>query len=102
MGERRWVLECTWSGYRASQSHPCHREVITRRELAKRFEALHCVEFTDGTSMSVRIRPAMFRENVTPINGYYSLLRDALDRGSYVRVADLIAEREAKKEATHA
>lgn len=80
MNEKRYVVECVWSGYRASQSCPCHRMVETRRR-AKRLTKISTVAFTDGTTMSVAVRPALPRERVKEINGYNQLLDDILSVG---------------------
>lgn len=73
MSAKRFVVECVWSGYRSGQEHVCHRTVIPAY-LAKRLEKIHTIAFTDGTTMSVAIRPATFREKVQEKRGYVSLL----------------------------
>lgn len=89
----RYIVECVWSGYRPNQSKPCHRRVMPKAR-ALRFAAISSVQFTDGTSMSVSVRPAKPREKVKEINGYTSLLNKFLDAGKtgFVRVADLGVE----------
>lgn len=76
----RYILECNWSGYTASQSRCCHREVITAKK-AKLFEGIGAIRFTDGTHMSVSTRPARFREKVIECKGYSQLLWDVLKSG---------------------
>ncbi len=88
---KRYVVECVWSGYRSSQSRPCHRTVIDKY-LAKRLERFHTISFTDGTTLSVNVRPCTYREKVTQLNGYGSLLSDFAyrdDLSGYVSVMDL-------------
>ena len=85
---RRFVVECVWSGYHSGQRHPVHREVTLN---PKRYEGITGVVFTDGTTMSVVVRPCEPREKVREIHGYGRLLNDAAALGlkGYVRVADL-------------
>ena|SRR5271166_3675162 len=91
MNGKRFVVECVWSGYTSRQSRPCHRTVIDKY-LAKRLERFHTIAFTDGTTMSVSVRPCTFREKVAEIKGYVSLLNDFAyrdDLSGYVSVMDL-------------
>lgn len=92
----RYVVECIWSGYRASQERPCHRMVIDRY-LAARLQKIHTVMFTDNTTMSVKVRPCKPREKVQEIRGYRDLLNDFAyaDAEGFVTVASL---RETKEE----
>jgi len=69
----RFVVECVWSGYRSSQSRTCHRTVIPKY-MAEKLKKIHGIRFTDGTYMSVEVRPALHRERVSEIHGYDSLL----------------------------
>lgn len=86
----RYVLECNWSGYTASQSRCCHREVITAKR-AEAFKDIGVILFSDGTHMSVNVRPAKFRERVVEMKGYSKLLWDVLQSGlkGSVSVGDL-------------
>lgn len=78
----RYVLECNWSGYTASQSRCCHREVITekRAEMWKDKD-IHAIRFDDNTHMSIHVRPAKYREKVAEIKGYSQLLWNVLVSG---------------------
>lgn len=85
---KRFVLEGEWSGYRSSQQRIVHREVITEAR-ANKFN-LDCIRYTDGTTLSLHVRPALYREKIEQINGYGSLIRKAERTGrSYVSVEDL-------------
>jgi hypothetical protein len=72
---RRWVVECIWSGYRSSQSRPCHRRVLREWE-AKELAKITGIGFTDNTSMSVDVRPCKPREKVQEIRGYDDLFAE--------------------------
>lgn len=89
-GPKRFVVECVWSGYVSSQARPCHRTVETGRRVAA-LQKIDGVIFTDGTTMSVSVRPAAPREKVQEIHGYDQLLSDFARRGmtGWCRVADL-------------
>ena len=95
MGER-FIVECVWSGYRASQSKPCHR-TVERKSKADEIRKITCVQFTDGTTMSVDVRPARLREKVQEIHGYDSLLSDAVRFGltGFVTVNQIMAREKA-------
>lgn len=75
MKSKRYILEAIWSGYRSSQSKPCHRVVIKN---PKQYENIKIVKFTDGTYMSVNIRPCLKRERITEIHSYDSLFSDII------------------------
>ena len=92
MRRPRFVIECEWSGYRASQRRICHRAVETRHIEA--YRAIHTIAFTDGTTMRVSVRQCKPREKVKEIRGYPSLLRDAVTREltGYISVNDLLVE----------
>ena len=92
----RWIVEGIWSGYRASQSRPCHRVIVRNRKTAEAFAKIDTVVFTDGTTMSVPVREAKPREKIQEIHGYTSLLNDFRYRGmtGYCSVSDLIAARQ--------
>lgn len=70
----RYVLEGIWSGYRSSQSRPCHREIITRKSTLEYFSKLAGVRFTDGTTMDFSTRKCLPRERVKLIHGYDDLI----------------------------
>lgn len=72
------ITEGVWSGYRASQSRPCHRTVHKRKSP---YEKIACIAFSDGTTMRLTHRPAGFREKVVEIHGYDRLLDAAVSQG---------------------
>lgn len=85
----RYVLEGEWSGYRSSQQRVVHREVITAKR-AERLKNLSSIKYTDGTCLYIKVREAKYREKVTPILGYTSLIAKAERTGkSYVTVEEL-------------
>lgn len=98
----RWILQGTWSGYRSSQSHVCHRTVLTNKKAAERYAKISAVVFTDGTTMSIEVRPCLVREKVQVIHGYDSLLADFAyrDMEGYCSVASLIQKRGAAPEVS--
>lgn len=59
--------------------------------MAKRLEKIHSIGFTDGTHMSVEVRPAKPREKVREMHGYDSLLDKAAWSGKsgFVGVMEL-------------
>jgi len=69
---KRFVVECTWSGYRSSQSRVCHRTV--ERYGREAYGKLRSIRFTDGTYMTVLVRDCTPREGVKEIHGYDRLL----------------------------
>lgn len=69
----RFVLEATWSGYRAEQRKVVHREVI-KPYSAEGFKKLTGLRFTDATTLDVVVRPCTFREKVEEKFGYKELL----------------------------
>jgi hypothetical protein len=80
----RYVLEGTWSGYHSVQRRVVHREVI-RKPIE-----LSCIQYTDGTTLQIYVREARPRERVQEINGYGSLIRQALRLNkSFVTVNEL-------------
>lgn len=86
----RYVLEGEWTGYTSAQRQIVHREVISDKRRADRLSKLHCIVYTDGTSLLLRLREAKPRENVEVKNSYGSLIRAAEHHGgSRVLVADL-------------
>ena len=81
----RFVLEGTWSGYRAEQRKVVHREILNVTRAKKHI--LRCVRYTDGTTLDLTLREAKPRERIVQINGYGKLLREAEATGrSYVTV----------------
>jgi len=68
---KRFVVECVWSGYKASQERICHRTITTYPEAIQKVNA---VEFNDHTHMTVKVRLCTFREKVKEIHGYDKLL----------------------------
>jgi hypothetical protein len=67
---KRYVVEGLWSGY-SGTGRVCHRIVTTT---PKWFSGIKEVRFTDGTRMSMSIRPCAPRERVNEIHGYDWLL----------------------------
>ena len=78
---RRPVVECIWSGYRSSQERPCHRTVNSWYANILNRNGVRCIRFTDGTTMSVKVREANPREKVAQIAGYDQLLGDIARMG---------------------
>lgn len=76
MARKRFVVECTWSGYRSGQEMICHRTVETM--FRDRYEKLYSIRFTDGTDMRVKVRDAKPRERVEERHGYDSLLKKVI------------------------
>ncbi len=78
----RYVLEGTWSGYRASQRQPCHLTIITERR-AKQLESagLTHIGFSDGTGLYLRVRQALPRERIYPNDNYGNLIEGCLRHG---------------------
>lgn len=90
---QRFILEGEWTGYVARQRRVVHREVLTGA-LAEAAKKLHAIVYTDGTSLLLHVREAKPREKVQQINGYTSLIRDALKTGrSHVLVSEMEAGR---------
>lgn len=87
MSRKRYVLEGEWTGYKASQRRVVHREVTTT---PKQFEHLRTIEYTDGTSLILSLRPCEPRERVKENHGYTTLIRRAALLGkSHVTVREL-------------
>ncbi len=95
---KRYVVECVWSGYRSSQARPCHRRVITKG-MAERLRKIQAIVFTDGTNMSVDVREAKPRERVQEIRGYDELLGKFVQRNAegYCYVQTLVEERKERE-----
>lgn len=94
---KRFVLEGEWRGYSSNQDHVCHRQVITALR-AKRFEGYRQIIFTDGTALTLRVRPAKLREKVIERLGYSSLINDCLHYDIW-SVQGLVDARKARDEA---
>lgn len=85
----RYILEGTWSGYHNGQRRVAHREVIETSK-PEIYSNLSCIQYSDGTTLSISLRKAAPREKVEILMGYRSLIRDALATGeAYVNVNDL-------------
>lgn len=75
---KRFILEGEWSGYRSSQQRVVHRVVTYQPE---KYEHLHSITYTDGTSLFLTLRECKPRERVQEIHGYDSLISDCLHYG---------------------
>lgn len=75
----RHVVECTWRG------RVVHRAVTMR----PRDFTVTSIQFTDNTTMSVRVRKCERGELVKEIRQYDELLRKVTGMTGHVRVADL-------------
>ena len=69
----RYILECIWSGYTSSQMRPCHRKIIKEKYKVEKLKKVSSIRFTDGTNMTVHLRPCKFKEKIDEINGYNEL-----------------------------
>jgi hypothetical protein len=96
--EARYVVECEWSGYHSGQQHICHRAVEPYYR-AKKLESVRAIVFTDGTTMSVAVRPCAPRERVKQMIGYREVLDDARTYGltGFVTIEAISAARAAAK-----
>jgi hypothetical protein len=56
----------------------CHRVIVTKPE---RYKDLTWIAYTDGTSLSLTIRPVLPRERIKEIHGYDSLINQCLREG---------------------
>lgn len=92
----RYVIEGTWSGYHSGQRRVCHRRVLTKRQ-AEAQSKISCIAYTDGTTLSLSVRPATFREKVQEIRGYDGLIYDAVRHGmtGYCSVDAIVAANKA-------
>lgn len=90
----RYVLEGIWRGYRSSQDHPVHREVIrpSQKKFLDWLRNTFCIRYTDGTTLELHVRPAKPREKVQEINGYRSLIHDCFYH-NVSSVSDLLQSR---------
>ena len=86
----RYLLEGTWSGFRPTQRHVVHREVVRSPQRIARLRGLQSIVYDDGTTLTLTLRPMLYRESVHEISSYASLIRDAETRGvAVVHVLDL-------------
>ncbi len=87
---KRSVLTGTWSGYTSAQEHVVHRTVIFNPAA---FDGFHGIRYTDGTMLTLCVRPCKPRERVLEVDGYGSLIAEAVHHRkpgqSVVAVADL-------------
>ena len=84
MKATRYILEGTWSGYNAVQRRVVHRQIIRKPV------SLSCIEYRDGTTLDIRVRPAKKGERIKEIYGYLGLIQNALAIGkSYVTIEDI-------------
>ena len=95
---KRYILEGTWSGYRASQRRVCHRVVVTKPE---RYKNLTWIGYSDGTSLNLTLRPALPRERIKEIHGYDDLIDQCLHE-NVNRVDDLSDVKKANETSTTA
>ena len=74
----RFIIEGEWSGYVSGQRRIVHRTVHEKafKKLRAWAEKTHAIQYSDGTSLTIRVRDAKPRERVSVINGYSSLIRD--------------------------
>ena len=84
MGRLRWEITGEWSGYWSEQCRVVHREYTTIRRFAEKVRSIPggFIQYTDGTTLSVRVRemkPGERREKETL--SYKSLIRDCADKG---------------------
>lgn len=92
MAKKRFVVEGTWSGYRSAQRKVVHCAVQSYAP------KVATIQYTDGTTLDIKVRPALKYERVKERNSYGDLIRQADRTGkSYVTVEELIE----KKEANH-
>lgn len=75
---RRWIVEGTWSGYTSSQTKVVHRHVVHSEKHAKAIEALACITYTDGTTLSLTVRKAKPYERVKKQEAYTKLINDCI------------------------
>jgi hypothetical protein len=76
VSKKRYVLEGEWSGYVPYQRKVVHQTVTTYPD---RYRHLHWIEFTDGTTLKIRLRPCQPREQVRQIDSYTKLINEAAD-----------------------
>lgn len=72
----KFIVECTWSGYKPGNEKVCHRSLIPVAQ-AVALQRLHAVRFTDGTYMTVTVRRRLKNEPVVEIRRYDKVLEEA-------------------------
>jgi len=73
-----YMIEGTWSGYRANQSHVVHREYSTDVNLIAQVRSIgHAIYYTDGTYLELKIKENVFKTEPV-INGYTELIRQCI------------------------
>lgn len=77
----QYILEGTWSGYTSDQSHIVHREILTSKSAAKKWEGINQIRFTDGTFLFINVRLVKSREKVVQVPGYSLLMSQVLISG---------------------
>lgn len=78
MSRKRYVIEGTWSGYRTYQSRICHRTVT---KYPDDYQKISQIRFTDGTYMTIQVRPCLKRERIDIMDGYGDLLKKIKAKG---------------------
>jgi hypothetical protein len=73
----RFLLEGTWSGYRAKQRRVVHREAVDKAFIDSL--KLRTIIFSDDTTLTITTRPMAPRERVMPMRPYFALIREARD-----------------------
>jgi len=99
----RYVWEGTWGGYHAGQKYVCHRTVVrtSKPDFYKRIQA---IVFTDSTTMTMSLRPAVKRERVSEVDAYSNLLWRALscDLSGFVSVTEIERVEKERREKAQA
>lgn len=95
----RFVIEGIWNGYRG-QRPVVHRSVLTKKQ-AEQQGKITSITYSDGTTLSLSVRPALPREKVKEIHGYDSLIRDCIRHGmtGFCSVDAIVAKDKAAQEA---
>jgi hypothetical protein len=73
-----FVIEGTWSGYRAGQDRVVHRSVHKAyfKRLREWAERTYGITYTDGTVLALSVRDRRPRERVKEERGYMKLIDD--------------------------
>jgi hypothetical protein len=77
----RYIIEGEWTGYNPSQRRVVHREVTTRKDYADAVKKLGSILYSDGTSLILSVREAIFREKIVENLQYRELIRECIARG---------------------
>ena len=77
----RYIVEGTWTGYRAEQQRVVHRTVHKEKKFREWCEKTHAIIYTDGTSLILSVRDCKPRERVEVKDGYGKLIRDCFYAG---------------------